>query len=135
MLARERPNPVEDYFRTLREKEGVLRAASGLHYRITEPGFGPSPDAKATVVLSFAARMPDGRELPPLTRARVRMKVGDLLPGLAEGVQLLSVGGKALVYLPPQLAFSEETWPPQIPRGTPLAFFVELHEIESSAKE
>jgi len=134
MLAAEKPNPMEDYFRTLREKEGVLRTPSGLHYRITETGSGPKPKRTDTVVISFAARLPDGTALPQLSRARTRMAVQDLLPGLAEGVQLLSVGGKALVYLPPALAFTEDSWPPQVPHGAPLAFFVELHEIEASAK-
>jgi hypothetical protein len=39
------------------------------------------------------------------------------------------VGGKALVFLPASLSFSEADWPPQVPKGMPLAFFVELHEI------
>lgn len=129
MLAAEQPNPLEEYFSSLREKEGVLRTTSGLHYRITEPGQGPTPKPTDSVVISFAGRLPDGRTLPPLTKARVKMVVHDLLPGLAEGVQLLRVGGKALVYLPPALAFSEKDWPPQLPKGTPLVFFVELHEI------
>lgn len=134
MLAAEKPNPVEDYFRALREKEGVSKTASGLHFRITETADGPKPKPGDTVVISFAAKLPDGTALPQLSRARARMVVHDLLPGLAEGVQLLSVGGKALVYLPPALAFSEDSWPPQIPHGVPLAFFVELHEIEPPSK-
>lgn len=130
MIAAEQPDPAEEYFRILREKESVQRTASGLHYRITEDGFGgPTPTADDTVVLSFAARLPDGRELPNFSRARVKMPVRDLLPGLAEGVQLLRVGGKSLVYLPPDLAFKPESWPADIPQGLPLAFFVELHEI------
>lgn len=129
MLAKEQPDPAEDYFRTLREKEGVKRTASGLHYRITEAGTGPLAQVGDTIVLSFAARLPDGRNLPEFSRARVRVAVKDLLPGMAEGVQLLSVGGKALIYLPPKLAYSDEAWPPQIPRGMPLAFFIELHDI------
>ena len=132
MLAKELPNPLEDYFRALREKEGVLRTASGLHYRITEAGDGPTPRAEDSGVLSYAGRLPDGRAMPPLTRARVKMVVRDLLPGLAEGVQLLRVGGKALVYLPPDLAFTEKNWPAQLPKGTPLVFFLELHEITPS---
>lgn len=134
MLAREQPNPVEDYFRTLREKEGVLRTASGLHYRITEAGFGVAAAADDTVVLSFSARLPDGQTVPALSRTRVRAAVKDLLPGLAEGVQLLRVGGKALMYLSPSLAFTEQNWPADVPRGTPLAFFVELHEIVGAPK-
>jgi FKBP-type peptidyl-prolyl cis-trans isomerase FkpA len=134
MLGAEQPNPVEDYFRQLREKEHVLKTASGLHYRITEPGTGPKAGATDTVVLSFSARLPDGTALPDFSRARTRMAVRDLLPGLAEGVQLLSVGGKALMYLPPSLAFSERDWPAEIPRGMPIAFFVELHEIVAAGK-
>lgn len=133
MLAKEQPDPAEEYFRTLREKEGVKPTASGLHYRITETGSGPLAQAGDTVVMSFAARLPDGRNLAEFSRARVRVAVKDLLPGLAEGVQLLPVGGKALVYLPPKLAYSEENWPQQIPRGMPLAFFIELHEIVPAA--
>jgi len=129
MLATERPDPMQEYFRTLREKEGVLRTASGLHYRITETGAGPTAGAGDTVVMSFAARTPDGQSLPALSRARVRGAVKDLLPGLAEGVQLLRVGGKALVYLPPALAYSDADWPASVPKGTPLVFFIELHEI------
>ena len=134
MLSAERPNPMEEYFRTLREKENVLKTKSGLHYRITETGDGPTPQPGDSVVISFAGRLPDGRTLPPLTKARVKMVVRDLLPGLAEGVQLLRVGGKALVYLPPDLAFTEQNWPSQLPKETPLVFFLELHEISPATQ-
>lgn len=126
-------NPVEEYFKVLREKEGVSRTPSGLHYRVTETGSGPNAKLADTVEISFAARLPGGESIPPLSRTRVRMTVRDLLPGLAEGVQLLSVGGKALVYLPPELAFTEADWPAQLPRHTPLVFFIELHDIATNA--
>lgn len=133
MLAKEQPDPMEDYFGMLREKEGVQKTASGLHYRITNEGSGPKAAAGDTVVMSFAARQPDGVQLPGLGRERVRVAVADLLPGLAEGVQLMQVGSKALLYLPPGLAFTEENWPQNVPRGMPLVFFVELHEIVGPA--
>jgi len=129
MLTTEQPDPMEDYFKMLREKESVQRTGSGLHYRVTNEGTGPNATAADTVVMSFAARTPDGRDLPPLGRERVRIAVKDLLPGMAEGVQLLNVGAKALLYLPPTLSFSDENWPAQVPKGMPIVFFVELHEI------
>lgn len=132
MLGSGPANPVEEYFKMLREKESVSRAASGLHYRMTEPGFGPTAKRSDMVEISFAARLPGGEAIPALSRTRIRTNVGDLLPGLAEGVQLLSVGGKALFYLPPELAFAEANWPPQLPRHTPLVFFLELHDIGSA---
>jgi FKBP-type peptidyl-prolyl cis-trans isomerase FkpA/FKBP-type peptidyl-prolyl cis-trans isomerase FklB len=129
MLAAERPDPVKEYFRSLREKEGVKSTPSGLHYRITEEGVDASPKASDIVVISYAARLPDGHSIPKLSQTRVRVLVRDLLPGLAEGVQLLKVGGKALVYLPPELSFTAKNWPPQLPKGAPIVFFLELHDV------
>lgn len=128
MLAADNPEPLEAYFRTLRDGEGVQRTASGLHYRITEPGEGTPPRPEDTVVVSITSRLPDGTELPTISQARMRAAVRDLLPGIAEGVQLMSVGGKALIYVPPRLGFGERP-PPPIPPGAPIVTFVELHDI------
>lgn len=129
MLAAHQPDPVEEYFAALRANEGVQRTESNLHYRISEPGTGEPPAAEDTVVVSYAARLPDGRKLPDLTRARVRVRPADLLPGLREGVMLLRPAGKGLVYLPPALSFADGRWPADVPKGVPIAFFVELHEV------
>ncbi len=129
MTEAERPDPVKDYFRFLREKEGVKVTPSGLHFRITEEGAGDTPKPADTVVISYAAGLPDGKSLPPLSRSRAKVVVRDLLPGLAEGVQLLKVGGKGLIYVPPALSFKETDWPPQLPPRVPLVFFVEMHDI------
>lgn len=129
MQAGEQPDPIADYFRLLREKEGALRTESGLHYRVTEEGSGPHPKPDDMIVLSFSVRQSDGVERPELSRTGVRVAVKALLPGLTEGVQRLSVGGKALMFLPANLSFSEADWPQQVTKGMPLAFVVELHEI------
>jgi len=132
MLATERPDPMQEYFRTLREKEGVKGTASGLHYRVTEEGSDTSPGISDTVVISYAARLPDGQSLPKLSQTRTRVQVRDLLPGLAEGVQLLKVGGKGLFYLPPEMSFNAKTWPAELPKGAPIVFFLELHDVVKS---
>jgi FKBP-type peptidyl-prolyl cis-trans isomerase FkpA len=129
MTEAERPDPAKEYFRILREKEGVKQTSSGLHYRITDEGTGTAPAPADQVVISYAARTPDGKAIPALSRTRVKVAVHDLLPGLAEGVQLLKVGGKGLVYVPATLSFQEADWPPQLPPKVPLVFFVELHDI------
>jgi FKBP-type peptidyl-prolyl cis-trans isomerase len=133
MVESERPDPVQDYFRFLREKENVQQTASGLHYRIIDEGAGEPPRAGDTVVISYAARLPDGKTIPALGRTRVKVAVSDLLPGMAEGVQLFRVGGKGLIYLPPALSFREGAWPAEVPKGVPLAFYLELHDINPPA--
>lgn len=129
MLAAETPDPVATYFRTLRETEAVQATPSGLHYRVTEVGEGEPPRPEDTIILSLTARLPDGTALPTLSRPRSRVVVRDLMPGLAEGARLLTVGGKALIYVPPALAFPDREPPPPIPPGAPIVFFVELHDI------
>lgn len=129
MTEAERPDPAREYFRFLREKEGVKELPSGLHYRITEEGTGNPPKVGDTVVISYAAGLPEGKSLPALSRSRAKVAVRDLLPGLSEGVQLLKVGGKGLIYVPAALSFKPADWPPQLPPGVPLVFFVEMHDI------
>lgn len=130
MLAADRPDPVQEYFKTLREKENVQRTPSGLHYRITDEGSGKTPSANSTVLMSFSAKLPSGESLPALSRTRVKTKVSDLLPGLREGIQLFKVGTKGLIYLPPELSFGNGEWPQEVPKGAPIVFFVELHEVD-----
>ncbi|MBE2214253.1 MAG: FKBP-type peptidyl-prolyl cis-trans isomerase [Opitutaceae bacterium] len=128
MLAQENPDPVETYFNTLRATEGVTRTDSGLHYRITEPGEGDLARPEDTVVFTVTVRLPDGTFVPEMNLVRSRSAVRDLLPGLAEGIQLLPVGAKALLYLPPKLAFGAHP-PASVPAGSPIICFVELHDI------
>lgn len=130
MINSQQPDPLEDYFRSLRDKENVKRTASGLHYRIMDPGYGEPPKADSTVVVSFTGRLPGGEPIPSVTRTRVRLKLSELLPGLREGIQLLRVGGKALLYLPPALSFPEKDWPADVPRAAPIVLFVELHDVQ-----
>lgn len=129
MAEAERPDPAKDYFRFLREKENVKESPTGLHHRITEEGTGDTPKPGDTVVISYAAGLPEGKSLPALSRSRAKVVVRDLLPGLAEGVQLLKVGGKGLIYVPAALSFKADDWPAQLPPGVPLVFFVEMHDI------
>jgi FKBP-type peptidyl-prolyl cis-trans isomerase FkpA len=81
------------------------------------------------VVVSVSARMPDGTAVESIKLARAPMKLNALIPGLREGIGLLKVGGKALIYVPPALAFPPQDWPASIPRGAPIVFFVELHDV------
>jgi FKBP-type peptidyl-prolyl cis-trans isomerase FkpA len=129
MLAAEQPDPVKEYFRNLREHEAVRQTASGLHYRITLEGTGPPPSSDSVVVYSFSARLPNGTALPKLVGVRLRAAMADLLPGVREGLLLLHKGGKALIYVPAALSFGDGPWPSEVPKGEPVIFFIELHDV------
>jgi FKBP-type peptidyl-prolyl cis-trans isomerase len=131
MLAAAQPDPVQEYFRLLREHEAVKQTPSGLHYRVTLEGHGKAPSPDSIVVYSFTAGLPGGKSLPGLSRSRVRSGLANLLPGMREGLLLLRKGGKALIYVPPSLSFGDGEWPPDVPKGQVIVFFIELNDVVS----
>lgn len=117
-------------FQDLRQSFGLEQTRSGLCYRIISAGGGARPRTTDTVIVSFSARELDGAtEIAALEAVNLRTRVKDLLPGLGEGVQLLTLGTRAVFMLPPELSFGTGPWPAGVKRGVPILFFVQLVEI------
>jgi FKBP-type peptidyl-prolyl cis-trans isomerase len=49
-----------------------------------------------------------------------------------EGLQMMSVESQARFILPPALSFGTHEWPEGVDQGTPLLFFVTLHEVSGA---
>jgi FKBP-type peptidyl-prolyl cis-trans isomerase len=123
---------LERYMSRAREQLKMQQTASGLLFRVIARGEGPHPRPEDTVLISIKAKAPDGRtELPQLEAHQVRVKVGTLFPGMAEGLQLMALGGKMFFVIPPKLSFGDGKWPDGVDRGVPLWFEVELLDIVS----
>jgi FKBP-type peptidyl-prolyl cis-trans isomerase len=128
------PNPqqarVEQYMAHARQGLGMQQTDSGLLFRVVTRGAGPRPRPDDTVVINIAAKGPDGAtDLPQLSAHQLRIKVRSVFPGLAEGLQLLALGGKALFIMPPKLTFGDGRWPDGVDRGSPIWLEVELADI------
>ena len=107
--------------------------SEGLVVRVIERGAGPRPRPEDTVVISLAAKVAaDGRDLPRVALDHARVRVTDLLPGLAQGVQMMALGGSAMLVVPPPLSFGDDDrkWPTGVAPGSVLVFKLELHDIE-----
>ncbi len=126
----------EQRLKDLRQRHHLQQTDSGLCYSVQTgrngvSGIRPGPDD--TVVISYAAVAADGTsKLPQLSANGYRVKMGDLVPGLTEGIQMMTLGSQAMLVLPPALSFGEADWPPGVERGLPLIFFVTLHEVVSA---
>lgn len=123
------PAHLEAYMKDAVKTFHLQRSDSGLAYGLVASGTGRAgPDD--TVVLSYDVIAADGQtELPQLSVKGKRTKVADLLPGLAEGVQMMVAHGSAMLILPPDLSYGDGPWPDGVVRGTPIIYTVKLEEI------
>ncbi len=120
-------------------EEGDLHPGSGssgiLYYRLQE-GEGKRISAGDTVTIHYEGKFIDGTIFDS-TRMRnepfeyVYGHEGQLIRGLEVVAGLMSEGGKALVYLPPALAFGEKgSSTGIIPPSTPLFFEIEILRVK-----
>ncbi len=118
----------------------LLRRASGLQYVILKAGKDNStrPKFGDRVRVHFTVGLEDGTEVES-TRggAPIMQTVGvQMLPGLAEGLTLVSEGGRIKLVVPPELGFGDAGGPrtgpglePVPPKAT-LVYEVELFDVE-----
>jgi len=92
------------------EREGVLGTKSGLQYQVFEKGNGIKPTGIDTVLVHYTGRFIDGREFESTIPSMIPAKFTPLglIPGFAEGLQLMNEGAKYRFFMPYQLAYGEK---------------------------
>ncbi len=128
------PGRLDEFMKSMAKQHSLQMSDSGLAYGLM-PGRGPKfqPAPEDTVVLSCEALGPDGKtQLPKLRLSEQRVVVESLIPGLAEGVQMMTPGSSAIFIVPPDLSFDETNWPEDLTPGSPIIYMVRLHEIVSA---
>jgi len=118
------------------KKPDVKTTASGLQYQVITEGTGPHPKTSDVVKVKYKGTLLDGKEFDS-TDAHggepAEMPVGRVIPGWAEGVQLMTVGSKYKFWIPAKLAYGEQGTPGgPIPPNSTLVFEVELMAIEKA---
>jgi FKBP-type peptidyl-prolyl cis-trans isomerase FkpA len=119
----------EQQVRGLRARFSLQQSDRGLLYRIIQPGSGPRARPSDIITISFAARLLNGANLSSLSASETKIKVSDLLPGLAEAAQMLPLGTKATICVMPHLSFADGPWPKGVRPGSPIFYEVEVHDI------
>jgi FKBP-type peptidyl-prolyl cis-trans isomerase len=108
-------------------KEGVVTTESGLQYEVLEQGDGPKPTAADRVTVHYRGELVDGTEFDTSYDGDPALfAVNGLIPGWTEALQLMNVGGKYRVVIPPELAYGEQGSGPVIGPNATLVFEVEL---------
>ncbi len=107
----------------------ALTTASGIRYEPLKVGSGAHPTAADRVRVHYVGRFLDGREFDSSIKRGVpaEFPLSRVIKCWTEGVQLMQVGGKALLHCPSNLAYGERgAGGGEIPPNTPLVFEVEL---------
>jgi FKBP-type peptidyl-prolyl cis-trans isomerase len=119
------------FLKAARKKYGLQFSKSGLGYSISGGRGGERPRPVDSVVVSCGVSAADGTtRLRQLEVNHLRVKVSDLLPGLEEGTQMMTIGAQAVFVLPPILSFGSGSWPDGVESGAPLIYYVTLHEVD-----
>jgi FKBP-type peptidyl-prolyl cis-trans isomerase len=106
----------------------ALKTQDGLAYRFRQRGAGGAkPTLRDRVVMTYFAWTSDGKLFDSSTfRGKpASLPVSGLIPGWAEGLQLMAAGDKATFWIPERLAYAGRDG---APKGM-LVYEVELHEI------
>jgi FKBP-type peptidyl-prolyl cis-trans isomerase FklB len=106
---------------------------SGLQYEVIEsgPDGGESPTSSNSVLAHYHGTLPDGTVFDSsVDRGEpATFGVSQVIAGWTEALQLMKVGDKWRLFIPPDMAYGEASPTPAIPPNSALVFEVELLEV------
>jgi len=113
--------------------EETIKTDSGLRYIITNEGIGDTPYPGQTVRVHYTGYFLDGTKFDSSydknNPIEFMLGTGKVIKGWDEGIQLLNIGAKAKLVIPPELAWGARGAGKVIPPNATVIFDVELVEI------
>jgi FKBP-type peptidyl-prolyl cis-trans isomerase len=122
----------DDFLAANKSKPGVIALPSGLQYKILKEGTGPKPAATDSVKCNYRGTLIDGKEFDASDKhgGPATFPVNQVIKGWTEALQLMPVGSKWQLFIPPDMAYGARGVPPDIGPNETLIFEVELLSIE-----
>ncbi len=125
----------EDKGKAFREengkKEGVTTTESGLQIETVTKGEGAKPKAEDIVTVHYTGTLIDGKEFDSSVKRGqpANFPLNGVIKGWTEGLQLMNVGGKYKLVVPPELAYGANGAGQLIGPNATLVFEIELISI------
>lgn len=119
------------------KKDGVKSTKSGLQYMAITEGTGKTPTEKDTVSTHYRGKLLSGKtfdesykgDKPTLEEEPVSFGVTQVISGWTEALQLMKVGSKYRLFIPPDLAYGPNG-PGSIGPNSLLIFDIELIAVK-----
>ena len=102
-----------------------------MQYKVITESTGPKPKEDDTVIIHYIGTLIDGEEFDSSVKRGepAEFPVKNVIPGLTEGLQLMTVGSKYMFWIPIELGYYNSPGNPY--NNKFLIFEVELLEIVS----
>lgn len=110
------------------KRENVVTLPSGLQYEIIKQGDGPKPSANNTVTCHYHGTTITGEVFDSSVKRGqpASFPLNGVIKGWTEALQLMPVGSKWKLFIPPQLAYGNRNISREIGPNSTLIFEVEL---------
>ena len=120
-----------------KKKEGVKTTASGLQYKVLKEGTGAPPKDTDTVTVNYRGTLINGAEFDSSYKRGqpATFPVGQVIKGWTEALQMMPVGSKWQLFVPPDMAYGARGPNPLIGSNAVLIFEVELLSIKEKDKD
>ena len=113
---------------------GFSKTPSGLRYQIIQNGNGPKAEKGKQISVHYKGQLANGQVFDSSYQRKepidFTVGIGQVIKGWDEGLQLLSVGDKARLVIPSDLAYGSQGAGGVIPPDATLIFDVELMDVK-----
>jgi FKBP-type peptidyl-prolyl cis-trans isomerase len=135
MISAKNKKAGEDFFAQNIKKDGVVTLPSGLQYKVLKQGDGKRPTLEDKVLCNYRGTLLDGKEFDSSYKRNqpATVPVKGLIKGWSEALQLMPVGSKWQLFIPPQLGYGERVVGGIGPNSM-LLFEVEVISIQDKAQ-
>lgn len=121
----------DDWLKKFRKEKGTEKDAVGFWYRVTYVGDGNYLKQDDTVDVVVEERLVDGTVISDMDRtgSSLRQKVEDFPPVFAAGLLRLKNHGQITLAVPPELAYGDKGYPPDVPPGAMMIYNIRVSDV------
>ena len=120
----------ETFFAELDRNPSIQKTASDLYYEMIDEGIGRKPEGNDLIRLNYTGMLVNGQVFDSTVERGqpADLNLNQLIPGFAEGLQMVREMGKINLYIPARLGYRDRP-SGKIPPNSTLIFEVELLEV------
>ena len=122
----------EEFLKANAQKPGIVSLPGGSQYEVIKEGNGPKPGPSSEVTCHYHGTLIDGTVFDSSVQrgAPASFPLNRVIRGWTEILQLMPVGSKWRLFLPPNMAYGDRQTGAHIGPNSTLIFEVELLSIK-----